>query len=220
VKVDDSRMSQLLLEVSKIDRKMLLQRAKAFAGVMPQGSDRLNLSFRGSDAHASLRLYTPGEVENEITDDEFGVYREFPADKNIDTANPPEVELAISREFLASTLDQMEGTVIAWSYCKRMVLIEDEEIEEEIDEEEGGALEEVAEAPLEENPIKKSVLLAVHTIEEFKELELKAKTAEAEAQKKAEEEAKKKKAKKDTKTDPKTEVKTTEEAKTPEPAKT
>jgi len=222
-------LSARLMEKDRIDRKMLLTRAKAFAGAMPQGSDRLNLSFRGAEGQASLRLHTPGEIENEITDDEFGIVREIPEEipqpprftekVKYDVANPPDVDLAVSREFLANTLDQMDGTVISWSYCGRMVLIEDEDIPEEDEPIETESTEEglVAEGEEQEavavpaepaTPIMKSVLLSVQTVKEASEAEAEAKKAEEAAEAKAKEEADKKAAatKEEKKEEPKEEA--------------
>jgi hypothetical protein len=142
-------LTNMLREVDQVDRKMLLGRAKAFAGTMPLGADRLNLSFRGSEENASLHVYTPGDT-TERTDDEFAVYREFPVppparlDDETDEAYALRVEenrqqvvaargpaqpleIGLNREFLAGALDVMEGTQVKFKICgTRMVLVEDE----------------------------------------------------------------------------------------------
>lgn len=119
-------LTHLIQEVDQVDRKTLLQRAKAFAGTMQEGAERLNLSFRGQGDTASLHVYTPGNDPNEVTEDEFAVYREFSetADRTTEVGAP--LDVGVNRDFLSGALDAMEGTTVKFKYCGRMLLVEDE----------------------------------------------------------------------------------------------
>lgn len=166
--------SSRIREVVRIDRKKLLTLTKAFAGVLPEGSDRLNLTFKGIDEHSSLRVHTPGSQESEITDDEFGIYREIvdkipqdvvrgqtgPTHIDLDRNNPPTVDIALSRSFLEATLDQMEGTTVKWTYYGRNVLVEDTETTTEGSEERPSLL--------------KSICMVIQTVREANDIEKKA----------------------------------------------
>jgi hypothetical protein len=119
-------LTPMIQEIDMIDRKTLLQRAKAFAGPMQEGAERLNLTFRGQGETASLHVCTPGNDPNEVTEDEIPVYREFPQREGQD---PPEVvsrDVGLNREFLSSALDAMDGTSVKFKYCGRMILVEDQ----------------------------------------------------------------------------------------------
>jgi hypothetical protein len=175
-----------LRETVIVDRKMLLQRAKVFQGVMAMGSDRLNIALKGEDEFASLRVYTPGDTELEVAADEFGVVRtvhqpvirtsdgigyEKDEDGNAKEApKPPEwvapvTEKAINRELLAEALENMEGTNVNVYIYGRFLIINDE---------------------VTETGIKRSILLNAQSIAQAAEEEKKAKEAAEKAAKEKE----------------------------------
>lgn len=132
-----TRVSEVLI----IDRKTLLLRCLAFAGAMKEGQDRINLTIKGVKEHASLRVWTPGEGAD-IAADEFSIYRtvpdkvnEQPQDKEARVtalgARGP-VDMFFNREFLAATLQAMEGTSVTFrSDSQRFALLEDETVTDE-----------------------------------------------------------------------------------------
>jgi len=145
----ERNMEGSVREIDQVDRKTLLIRAKAFAGSMPQGADKLNLSFKGEKEHASLRVQTPGEIDGEITRDEFAVYRDFPetcgdgrgrqesAEEKTNRVGQP-ANVGVNIEHLAEALDAMEGTNIKLKYCGypqgRILVVEDEIVTGESEE--------------------------------------------------------------------------------------
>jgi len=130
------QMMNKVSEVLIVDRKTLLLRCLAFAGAMKEGQDRINLTIRGTKEHASLKVWTPGEGQD-IASDEFSIYRTVP-DKEGETAELKEarlmtlstkgpVDMFFNREFLANTLQAMEGTSVTFhSDGQRFALLQDE----------------------------------------------------------------------------------------------
>jgi len=163
----------MLKETVIVDRKMLLTRAKLYAGAMQQGSDRLNLYFRGTSHNASLRISTPGETEQEITSDEFGVIREMAVEVPAGSAIP-ETSVAIMRSTLESTIEQMEGTTLKWLHCGRMVVIEDEDVNAEVENGE-------AATPTPAAALRKSAVITVQTLRQAEEEERRLKEEAAKA---------------------------------------
>lgn len=131
-------LTPLIREMAQVDRKMLLQLAKAFEGAMATGQNRVSLTFRGATDHASLKICTPGDNPGEVTEDEFAVFREVPkkpgeTDPDHETRQSAlgQLEIALTREFLADALEAMTGTNVKFKFCGRMVLVEDEQVDTE-----------------------------------------------------------------------------------------
>ena len=191
-------LSNRILEIDQVDRKTLYQRAVVFGGALREGIDRLNIEIKGENELASLKVSTPGE-QNDIAQDEFGIYRTFPEKANEAPEQLAErkkpIEYAMSRQALVDSLGAMDGTTITFRYCGRMTLIEDELVAED-----GGAA-----LP------KKTVLILTKSLAQAAQEEIAQKqklVEETGAKKKAEEE----KAKKAKEEDKKTGAKDDEEA--------